>query len=289
MKNTFQASIAHLLEQACPSIQYRVRREILGERPDSSEMRRPQKKILQDDLVREVFSWQQPDGWMGRDFHGEHSLETGIRILREKGVEARHPRIVRALAALAKYPDRLSRGFGFPGAALDEARLGGAQMARAAVFACAGSEEPAFVKEQIQIALQGFISVAELHTLEGLYRPYRGKLVWNRPVDWPGLYHLRRPGFPHRCGLDGVVSPHGIAGAPGGRFAGARHQATGRPTADHAGIGKRPLPETCRAPQFSKMGSLHRHGIGKGLESCSSQGQRPDLQKPLDPGGIEQY
>lgn len=62
-----------LLETACPSINYRIRSEILGESINSPEMVQLQAKILVDEWVQKIFSWLQADDWIGRDFHGEHS------------------------------------------------------------------------------------------------------------------------------------------------------------------------------------------------------------------------
>jgi hypothetical protein len=80
--------IDELLQNACPSIRYRIRSEIMGEPETTLEMVRLQKEILSDEWVKKVFSWQQADGWIGRDFHGENSMETGIRVLCEKGLNA---------------------------------------------------------------------------------------------------------------------------------------------------------------------------------------------------------
>jgi hypothetical protein len=54
-----------LLQQACPSIQYRIKDEILKESIQSPIMQALQREILNDPLVRQVFSWQQSDGWIG--------------------------------------------------------------------------------------------------------------------------------------------------------------------------------------------------------------------------------
>jgi hypothetical protein len=71
-----------------------------------------QSQILEDDLVKTVFGWRQADGWLGRDFHGYDSIETGIRILSEKGVSPQHPVFSGALEALEKGVDRLHLGIG---------------------------------------------------------------------------------------------------------------------------------------------------------------------------------
>ena len=79
-----------------------------------------QTEILDDDWVQKILSWQKPDGWIGRDFHGENSMETDIRVLCEKGVEKSHPVITKALQALSNEDDkRMNRGIGKVGKRLE--------------------------------------------------------------------------------------------------------------------------------------------------------------------------
>jgi len=141
--------IYELLQNACPSIRFRIRSEILGEPDTSLEMVRLQKEILSDDWVQKGFSWQHADGWIGRDFHGENSMETGIRVLVEKGLRTSHPVLELALSTLIKEKSRLIRGFGKVGDVLDDHKLGGTRMIQATVFAYAGVEESEIVKDQI--------------------------------------------------------------------------------------------------------------------------------------------
>jgi hypothetical protein len=108
-------AITELLELACPSIKYRIKAEILGQSTSHKDLVELQSQILQDPTIKEVINWQQPDGWLGWDFHGAKSIETGIRILCEKGVHRGHPALAKALEALERYPDRLGRGIGNSG------------------------------------------------------------------------------------------------------------------------------------------------------------------------------
>jgi hypothetical protein len=111
-RNTMPGANTDLLHNACPSIQYRLRLEILHHSSQLPEMLALQGQILQDELVQQVLSWQQPDGWLGWDFHGPHGLESGVRILREKGLDRAHPAIAAALRSLEQHPERLERGLG---------------------------------------------------------------------------------------------------------------------------------------------------------------------------------
>jgi hypothetical protein len=181
-----------LLEQACPSIRYRLRLEVLHQDHSDEEMLALQSQILEDPAVKEVFGWQAPDGWLAWSFHGYPGLESGVRLLREKGVDSYHPVLSKAVQALRSCDDdHLARGLGKPGKILDQSGLGGAQMIRAAVLAYAGIEDEPVVKEQIERALAGFRSVLEISGVNDMVDEYRGKPVFRPGIHWPSLYHLR--------------------------------------------------------------------------------------------------
>ncbi|MEJ2710987.1 MAG: hypothetical protein P8074_25485 [Anaerolineales bacterium] len=157
--------IVGLLESACPSIQYRVRWEILAEPPGSETMEALHEQILQDQAVQELMRSQQADGWLGERFHGYDSLEAGIRLLCEKGVCAEQPVLARALGALESNSERIQRELGTVGVVLDAGGFGGTSMMRAAIFAYAGQEQQPLVQEQIQVALEGFQAVMAVESL----------------------------------------------------------------------------------------------------------------------------
>jgi len=183
--------VDRLLEVAGPSIVYRTRTEILGEPPTSSRCRTLQEEITADPLVRDVFSRQRPDGWLGRTFHGGDGIEAGIRILREKGLARDHPVLARALDALEAGDDRLHLGIGKVGRIADDAGLGGAEMIRAAVFARAGDEDRPRMKAQVEEALRGFDAILDAESIDEISLPYKGKRVFRDGVRWPSVYHLR--------------------------------------------------------------------------------------------------
>jgi hypothetical protein len=193
-----ESALDELIDRACPSIQYRLRREVLGEPRSASRLRNLQCQILDDAAVQEVFSWQQPDGWLAWNFHGDKSIESGLRLLCEKGVEARHPIIANALHALKSETDRLDRGLGKVGQILDDKGFGGSQTIRAAVFAYAGVEDKAFVRKEIDRALTAFKAVLTVHVIDDLVEPYKDQLVYQPDRLWPSLYHLRLLAFA-RC------------------------------------------------------------------------------------------
>jgi hypothetical protein len=186
-----ESSLEELIESACPSIRYRVRAEILGEDPSCQEMSALQEQILRDPHVQDVLSWQQPDGWLARDFHGAKGLEAGIRILCEKGLRAECPPLALALTALGDHPDRLERGIGTVGPILDELGFGGSRMIQATVYVYAGLEDRPCVQAQLDEALKGFRAVLEVERLDEIIESYRGRLVFKPGLQWPGIYHLR--------------------------------------------------------------------------------------------------
>lgn len=180
-----------ILPSACPSIQYRIRREILREPPELPGMRDLQDQILMDESVRKVTATQGSDGWLAWNFHGFKSMESGIRLLCEKGVETDNPVLARALIALENGTDRLERGLGKPGKILDDLGFGGGETIRACLFAMSGKEEQVFVKDQVQKTLDVFRFSAQVKSLKDIYEKYKGQLVFRRDVCWPGIYHLR--------------------------------------------------------------------------------------------------
>jgi hypothetical protein len=189
--------IAELLEHACPSIKYRIRLEIFKQSPSTSEMLNLQRQIMEDRVVKDVISWQQPDGWLAWNFHGHKSMESGIRVLCEKGVANNQKVMTEALQALEERTDHLDRGLGKVGSILDERGLGGSFMIRAAVFAYAGIEDKPFIQEQIELALVAFKAVLAIRSISELTEIYHEKLILKNGLLWPSIYHLRLLAWTH--------------------------------------------------------------------------------------------
>lgn len=188
-------AIDHLLSGACPSIQYRVRSEVLREPASTREMVRLQEQILQDDTVKKIISSQQPDGWLGTCFHHDGGAEIGIRLLREKGVDQNHAVIVKALEAMSGSDETFARELFKVGRILDQKGLGGSYLIRAVVFAYAGMEDRPFVQEQIEMALEVFGAVTTVESVSEVVEEYRGRLVFRPDAKWPSIYHLRLLAF----------------------------------------------------------------------------------------------
>lgn len=183
-------TITALLENACPSIRYRIRTELLRE-SFNDETNWLQRQLLQENVVQEVLSWQGSDGWKSSSFHGSKGIEVGVRFLREKGVTKEHPAIKKALNALRNEPEIIYRGIGKPGNVLDQLGFGGSRMIRAVVFAYAGTEDEPYVEEQIKVALDGFNFILSISDLDEITHVYKNKLIFKPGVIWPSIYHLR--------------------------------------------------------------------------------------------------
>lgn len=187
--------IDELLEKACPAIRYRVRREILHQPPEMPQLQALQDLILADPAVRQTLAAQGPDGWIARDFHGADSMEGGIRLLCEKGMEPSQPPLARALQALTHPGERLGKGLAKAGPSLDAQGLDGPELIRAVVFAYAGIEDRPDLQAKIRHALQAFQTVRDMGSPDEPFEPYRGKRVLRQGFIWPGVYHLRLLAF----------------------------------------------------------------------------------------------
>ena len=189
--NRYKRNIDALLSSACPSIRYRVNKEILNESTDTPAMRNLQDQILTDEEVKRIFESRKPDGWLGKNFHGENSIESAIRWLSEKGVNNQHPVIQDALIALEHHPERLSLGIGKVGSRLDQLQMGGSLMIQEVVFAYAYHEDRPSTQKQVENALNAFNALIQVDSIESITKEKSGNKIFCPGVIWPSLYHLR--------------------------------------------------------------------------------------------------
>jgi len=193
---SLQDSIDYLLAEACPSIKYRVKSEVLRQSPLTEEMIHLQQSILlEDKTVKTIMRAQQPNGWLGEGFHGGGGVEVGVRLLREKGVSSSHPVIKKALQAMRGSDESFAHELMRVGRILDQKGLGGSHLIRSVVFAYAGHEDEPFVREQIDLALHAFQSVLNKKLVSDITERYREKLVFKLGISWPSTYHLRLLAF----------------------------------------------------------------------------------------------
>jgi hypothetical protein len=199
----YPETVEYLLREACPSIQYRVRRELLSQSETSKEMLALPKEILHDKVVERIAQQQRPDGSLGTRFHtaetrSNYSTEVAIRLLSEKGISRHHPLLSKALRALRGKDERFAREFFRVGRILDSKGFGGSSLIRAALFARAGVENEPFVQEQVTKSLRAFEAVSKVNSVSDLAKMNRGKLVFKPDALWPCIYHLRLLAFTSR-------------------------------------------------------------------------------------------
>jgi hypothetical protein len=190
-----------LAGEACASIRYRTRKEILEENPDRSEYLA---EILDDPRVGYVFSWQHPDGYLGRRFHGgwipyaktrqNTGAESALRFLSEMGIPSDHPVVAKGLQALLNdhwYPDPWK----WPTVYKPEIGLFGMDYVRSVVFAYFGIEGYDFIQTEIRRALEVMQRAVDIHSISDITGSYQNKLYFNQGIVLPDLYHLRLLAF----------------------------------------------------------------------------------------------
>ena len=188
----FKNTAVFIAEMACPSISYRIKKELLGEDISNPNMQSLQSKILSEEEILRIFSLKKEDGWLGGLFHGVDEPECSIRYLIEKGVEPSHPIIQEGLKAIINKGEDFDVGSMYRvGKPLDELHLGGSTLIKACVFAYTGNEHYDFVIEKIDEALDVFRYVCNVKKITDIYDIYNNKLVFKKGAIWPSIYHLR--------------------------------------------------------------------------------------------------
>ncbi len=194
-RNNMNKTIEFLLNNACSSIRYRIKKEILSE-IDLSEEEALQNEILGDKLVQEFFARQNHAGWIDEDFHSEKGIETAIRLLSEKGIPSEHLPMKKMLDELERREYTFDKGCLFNvGKVLDEKGFGGSQLIRATIFSYAGIEDKEFIQNQIQSAIDKFEFVLSVDQIGDITAEYKNKLIFKNEVKWPSIYDLRLLAF----------------------------------------------------------------------------------------------
>ena len=83
--------IDYLLVNANPSIQYRVKTEVLNQELSFEEKNQLQEKVLKKPIIQSIIACQKENGWLGNGFHGPNknagpfeNQEVGTKYLGEK-------------------------------------------------------------------------------------------------------------------------------------------------------------------------------------------------------------
>lgn len=198
MKAT-QRMINFLLENANPSIVYRIKKEILQNISEVEE-KKLQELILSENIVQSIVACQKENGWLGNGFHGSNknagryeNQETGIKYLAEKGVHKKSDVLKRAMEAFVEVP-LTDPCYRTKGKLFDEFKYAanGQNIIRCACIARAGYDNIIDISPQIQLSLDSFQRVLEVDSILDISRPVknRNKRVFYNFEKWPCRYHL---------------------------------------------------------------------------------------------------
>ncbi|MBN2076820.1 MAG: hypothetical protein JW762_14835 [Dehalococcoidales bacterium] len=193
--------IRTLTEDACASIRFRTRKEILGANPEVDEYI---DEILNDKRVQYAFSWQKENGFLGDFFHAGWipavkmkyfgtGAEGALRYLSEMAVPDTYPIVKRCLEALLKdnwNPDPWKWSTLFE----PEIGLYGADNVRAVVFSYFGIEDYYFIQEEIQRTLGYVGALNTIPSIEEITGTYNKKLYY-AGTPLPDLYNLKLLAF----------------------------------------------------------------------------------------------
>ncbi len=196
-----QEVIKTLTENACASIRFRTRKEILEENPDIKEYL---DEILKDKRVQYVFTWQQPDGFLGQIIHGGWipevkmkfagtGAEGALRFLSEMALPKNYPAVEKGLKALLRenwLPDKIG-AFDYK----PEIGLYGKDYIRGVVFAYFGIEEHDFIQTEIKRAV-GYVSrISDIPSIKEITGIYQNKLYYDKGIALPDLYVIKLLAF----------------------------------------------------------------------------------------------
>ena len=194
--------IDYLLVNANPSIQYRVKTEVLNQELSFEEKNQLQEKALKEPIIQSIIACQKENGWLGNGFHGPNknagpfeNQEVGPKSIGEKMVYKDTPVLKKAMEAFVttKLTDLCYRT---KGKYFDEFRYAanGQNIIRCACIARAGYDDVIDIKPQIQLALDSFKRVLEVDSALDITRLRKSggkeKRVFNDYEKWPCYYHL---------------------------------------------------------------------------------------------------
>ncbi len=197
-----QKMIDFLLSNANPSIQYRVKTEVLNQELSVAEKDRLQAKILDEPIIRSIIACQKENGWLGNGFHGPNknagpfeNQEVGTKYLGEKLVYKDTTVLKRAMDAFVT-TELTDLCYRTKGKYFDEFRYAanGQNIIRCACIARAGYDDVIDIKPQIQLALDSFRRVLEVDSALDITRLRKSggkeKRIFNDYEKWPCYYHL---------------------------------------------------------------------------------------------------
>lgn len=180
-----------LLKEGCPSIVYRVRKEIKEENVSEQEYKKYETLICSETKVQRILSWQDSAGYFGTRLHTAPSRskvwthEGCVRYLIEMGLSNDNEYLRKALDAM------LCPGWGKECENSKAASVFKYEMIRASLFAQAGLHNYDFVPQWVEDALQGFRYIADSDNYMDLVcKRTDQKLVFQGVKYIPTIYHL---------------------------------------------------------------------------------------------------
>lgn len=203
MTNITERMADFLLENANPSIRYRVLTEVLHRDVPQVERDRMQAEILDEPIIKSIIACQKENGWIGNGFHGPsrdagqyENQEVGVKYLGEKLVYRDAPVLKNAISAFKTAENEYMGDSGDR----DKYTAYGADIVKAACVARAGYEDSFDISREIKKSLDSFRRVTEVGSVTDIVkirkkRPERVNpdgiaYVFNDYEKWPCRYHL---------------------------------------------------------------------------------------------------
>lgn len=189
-------ALEQLIKEGCPSIAYRVRKEIRQDELSGKEDTEYQNLIYSEPKVQKVLAWQDPDGYFGTRLHTPPSRskvwahEGCVRYLLEMGLAKENETLRKALEVM------LCPGWGKECENSRAAEVFKYGVIRASLFAQAGLSDYEFVSGYVEDALYGFRCITEAENYTDLvYEGAGGRLIFKEGNFIPVIYHLRLLAF----------------------------------------------------------------------------------------------
>lgn len=164
--------IDFLLENANPSIKYRVKKETLHN-ITMDEEKELQEQIMSEPNIQLIVRCQKENGWLGNGFHGANknagyyeNQETGTKYLAEKGVLKDTQVLKRAMDAFVS-TELSDPCYRTKGKIYNEFKYSanGQNIIRCACIARAGYDDIIDIKPQIQLSIDSFKRVLEVDSI----------------------------------------------------------------------------------------------------------------------------
>lgn len=191
-----QRMIDFLLAHANPSIQLRIKKEILRT-ITAQEEKALQEQILDEKIIWFIGEKQQGNGWIGLGFHGSSknagqydNQETATKYMGEKGLKGT-ALLDRAMDAYitTELTDWI---YGTRGQYWSEFEIPaqGQNIIRCACVARAHYDDVIDISPQIKLSLESFRRVTQVDSIWDVSRPVKKGRLFNKNERWPCRYHL---------------------------------------------------------------------------------------------------